>query len=408
MSQMEGIRRRAAETAATAGVLRAMDEEDLIARLADAADLLADRETETGAEARGLLVQSTGLSAEMVDWALETAVGGVTRGALHSLSRSLTPPNGATISRARLAALVLSGNVFTASLRAMLVPLLARVPVIAKASSRDDVFPRLLRRAIELRAPEVAASVEVLTFEGGNVKLEDALFAQADMVAAYGSDATLAEIRARLPATTTFVPHGHGLGAIYVPFAGGRTDIDEVASQIALDVAAYDQRGCLSPHAVWTDAKTEDARALAEAIAEALERLRTELPRGPLPMDRGAQQLQWRGVGATRGDLFEGDGYAVCFEGDAPLRLSPGHRNVAVLSCADEEDLGRRLSPLGVHLKALGIAADIGTRRAIARRLPAPLAPRISAVGQMQTPGLTSLADGQSPWLGLVRFTQVD
>jgi hypothetical protein len=61
-----------------------------------------------------------------------------------------------------------------------------------------------------------------------------------------------------------------------------------------------------------------------------------------------------------------------------------------------------------VHLKALGVATAVGDRRAIARRLPPPLAPRVSAVGQMQTPGLRSLADGQSPWLGLVRFTQVD
>ncbi len=113
-------------------------------------------------------------------------------------------------------------------------------------------------------------------------------------------------------------------------------------------------------------------------------------------------------MGATRGELFEGDGYAVSFEGDAPLRLSPGHRNVSVLTCADEEDLGRVLAPLGMHLKALGVAAAVGTRRAIARRLPSPLAPRVSDVGQMQTPGLQSLADGQSPWLGLVRFTQVD
>jgi len=383
-----------------------MEDEHVISALSRAAADLANAETDIGREGRKLLIRSTGLSAEMIDWGLSTACGNASRGALHTLSHSLRPPEGSVVSRGRLVSLVLSGNVFTASLRAVVLPLLARIPVVAKASSRDDVFPRLLKGAIEARSPELAASYEVITFRGGETSLEDALFAQADVVSAYGSDATLAEIRGRLPATTTFVPHGHGLGVIWIP--AGALDRDGLADRVALDVAAYDQRGCLSPHAIWVGGAADEARTFAARLAGSLEELRTSLPRGALPVERGAQQLQWRGVAAARGDLFEGDGFAVSFEGDAPLRLSPGYRNVSVLSCVDEEDLGRRLLPLGVHLKALGVAADAGARRVLARHLPAPLAPRVSEVGTMQTPPLTSLSDGMSPWTGLVRFTQVD
>jgi hypothetical protein len=126
-----------------------------------------------------------------------------------------------------------------------------------------------------------------------------------------------------------------------------------------------------------------------------------------LPTEVGAAQLQWRGVAAARGELFERDGYAVSWEGDSPLRLSPGWRNVSVLECGGAADLGRRLTPLGVHLKALAVAGDEPARRAVAQALPSPLAPRISAPGEMQTPPIDALADGASPWTGLVRWIEL-
>jgi hypothetical protein len=404
--RLEEVRRRAAEALATASVLRAMDQELVINALSGACLDLADPTSAIGSEARTLLTRSTGLSREMVDWGLETSCGEVSRGALTTLSRTITSPDGAILTRARLLGVILSGNVFTASLRAIVLPLFARIPVVAKASSRDDVFPLLLRRAIEARSAELAASLEVMTFRGGETQLEDALFAQADVVAAYGSDATLGEIRGRLPATTAFVPHGHGLGAIWIPESAVHDE--DVVRRAALDVAAYDQRGCLSPHAIWVNADADTARGFARDLFEALGELEAKLPRGTLPIDRGSSQLQWRGVATARGDLFEGSAHAVSFEGDAPLRLSPGHRNVSVLTAVDEDDFGRRLIPLGIHLKALGVAGPAASRRAFARRLPPPLSPRVSDVGSMQTPPLSSLADGSSPWMGIVRFTQVD
>lgn len=407
MTTPEEVRRRSAVVESTANALREMEEAHVVAAIAGAAAALAEGGSALGREARSRLAESTGLSPEMVDWGLTTSCGGVTPGALRRLIGKANGPPGTVATRARLAAVILSGNVFSASLRAVVLPLLARVPVVAKASSRDDAFPRLFRRAIEESSPELAASLDVLTFRGGETALEDALFAQADVVAAYGSDATLADVRGRLPATTAFVPHGHGLGVIWVP--GEQLERPgDLEARIALDVAAYDQRGCLSPHAIWTSASPDDARRFAERLARELDEVGRRLPRGSLPLEHGAQQLQWRGVAAARGDLFEGDGFAVSFEGEGPLRLSPGYRNVSVLLCADEEELGRRLLPLGMHLKALGVCGEDDARRGLAARLPAPLAPRVSEIGTMQTPPLDGLADGASPLAGLLRWIQVD
>ncbi len=407
------IRAVAAEVGRTAATLRASGRDHVARTLARAAALLADPETPLGADARRLLPSATGLSAPMVDWALRTSLEPVTFDALSTLAHRLAPSDPRYVAAPpRLVAVVLSGNVFTASVRAVLVPLLLGAPLIAKASSREDLFPRLLARALEEADPGLARSFFVLTFPGGTVDLEDALFAQADVVSVYGHDATLAAVRGRLAGTTRFVPHGHGLGVVHVP-AAALIDEDaarRVADAVALDVAAYDQRGCLSPHVVWVERGARiDARAFAALLSRsAFATLARRLPRGPLPTAAGAAQLQWRGVAAARGELFEGDGWAVSFEGEGPLRLSPGYRNVSVLEHDGVDDLAQRLLPLGVHLKSVGVAGDAAARRALADALPPPLAPRVCAAGTMQTPPLDALADGDLPAAGLLRLIDLD
>ena len=398
----DALRARGAELASIEPSRRA----ELLSR---AAALLVDPDATLGRLARERLQASSGLSAPMVEWALQSTLKTASAPALIRLHGQATSAGGegrALVSPG-LVAVVLSGNVFTAPLRALLLPLLFGSPVFAKASSRDDVFPHLLQDALREVDQTLGAALEVVTFEGGDHALEDALFAQADVVSAYGSDTTLAQIRGRLSSTTTFIPHGHGLGAAFIPASAlqDAASAEPLARALALDVAAYDQRGCLSPHALWVERGSAiDARAFAKLLSEVgLAERAKSLPRGPLPVAIGAQQVQWRGVGATRGALFEGDGYAVTYEGDAPFRISPGYRNLAVFDCDGPAHLARRLASLGRHLKCLGVAGDVEARRSLARSLPAPLAPRVTAIGEMQTPPIDALADGELPWAGLIQ-----
>ena len=122
------------------------------------------------------------------------------------------------------------------------------------------------------------------------------------------------------------------------------------------------------------------------------------MPRGPLDTAAGALQLQWRGVASSLYELFEGETHAVSYEGDAPIRPTPGYRNIAVHSVEDRAEAAFLLARFGVHLKALGVApagADLS--------LPPGLAPRVSPPGRMQTPPLLAATDGLPPWHGLVR-----
>jgi hypothetical protein len=403
------VRAIARRVIAAGPVFRALPSGRLVGALAGVSAGLLDPTSSLGALAREILPPSTGLSPAMIEWALRTSAP--SREDVERLAAALAPPSRAIAAPARLAVVTLAGNVFTAGFRALFGPLLCGAPVVVKASSRDDALPRLLERGLSEVDPDVARACAVVTFPGGREDLEEALFADADVVSVYGADHTLADVRARLPGTVRFIPHGHGLGAVFVPreALADEERARAFCTGVALDVAAYDQRGCLSPHAIFVErGGAVPPRELAARIAEhGLARLARELPRGPLPPAAAAAQVQWRGVAAARGDRFEGDGFATSFEGGEPLRVSPGYRNVAVLEC-EAAQLPARLLPLGVHLKALGVAGPDERRRAIARALPPPLAPRVSAVGRMQTPPFDALADGEPPLAGFTRLVDLD
>ncbi|HJL19689.1 MAG TPA: acyl-CoA reductase [Sandaracinaceae bacterium LLY-WYZ-13_1] len=402
------LRETLARLEAAGSALRARSPEAVAASVARAWGSIADPELAPGRAARQRLPESTGLTLPMVAWALSATFEGLSEASLVDAARRMAPPEGAVAAPAGLGVLVLAGNVFTACVQPWSLGLIARAPLLVKASSEDDVLPRLFAEALAAQDPVLGEACAVVTFPGGTPALEATLLSRADVVNAYGSDTTLASIRGRLSPTTHFVPHGHGLGVGYVAALDSRDASRQAAEAFALDVAAYDQRGCMSPHAIFVAPGALGGAAFAEDLAAALDRRAEELPRGALPVDVGGAQLQWRSVARVRGTLHEGDGWAVGYEGEAALRVSPGWRNVMVLDTPDDGAFAAALAPLGVHLKTLGVFGDPATRRALAGALPAPLAPRVCAAGRMQRPPLLALADGRLPWEGLSRWIEVE
>jgi Acyl-CoA reductase (LuxC) len=378
--------------------------------LADAFALLADPRSELGRRARALLPETSGLSAAMVDWGLSHSLAGLDYAQLCSLAGSVAAPHARAVRvrPGRLCAVVLSGNVFTAVLRAAVWPLLLGWPVLAKASSRDDTLPRLFALALAESDPRLGSGFATVTFAADQADELAVLLAQADAVSVFGSDATLASLRAQLRADVAFQGHGHGLGAAFVGREALRDDevARAAAEAFAEDVAAYDQRGCMSPHAVWVEAGAHvSPEGFGALLHGALGALAGRLPRGPVPFEAAARELSYRGVAAVVGTLHEGAGHAVAVEQQGALRVSPGHRNVQVLGTAGPAALCAALAPLGVHLKCLGVAG-IAPADLLAA-LPPRVAPRICPLGEMQRPPPHALTDGVPAWEGLVRYAEL-
>jgi hypothetical protein len=271
--------------------------------------------------------------------------------------------------------------------------------VIAKAATHDDVFAHHFALALRNADAIVADAYCPVRFARDDDAALDALLQHAEVVSIYGDDASVSSIRARARPEARVLPHGHGLSALYLPRESLRSESValDTAQRVALDLVAYDQRGCLSPHfALVERGSVLDARAFCQLLArEALPALERMLPRGQLTTDDKAAAMQWRAAASARGELFANETSAVSYEANLPTRESPGARLLAVHDCDGPSDLAARLSSYGEHLKCLGIAGPRAAREPIMPLFASSeRPPRLCRAGEMQTPPLAAPADG--------------
>ena len=92
-----------------------------------------------------------------------------------------------------------AGNIPSSPLMSLVLGFLARSAQFMKCARGNDLLPRLFAHSIYAIDPKLASCVELATWPGGTEALESALLEQTDSVTATGSDATLDQLRARLP-----------------------------------------------------------------------------------------------------------------------------------------------------------------------------------------------------------------
>jgi hypothetical protein len=390
------IRERVATVVAGAARLRSGSLEERVSWLAKAAVLLADEAINASLD----LATETGLTVPMVEWGLRTTLDTLKPASLRAVASAASADGRTPIS---FLSVVLAGNLFTASVRPIMVPLLLGVPVLAKVASRDRLFPTMLREALRRADPDLGSALELVSFPGGDSKLEAVFVEAATAIAVFGSDDTVSAVRRRHPERAV-IEHGHGVSAAYCGREALCADqTDETIRALALDVCAYDQRGCLSPQVIYVDANTDACERFAKRLArDGLEPFETVLPRGPLPPEVGAAQAQWRGLAEVEGTLVRGNTFAIAIPDASPPRWSPGYRNVTLLPVEGPSKATDSMKPLGGTLKCVGVdALSRATVRAELERADR-LTAYTCALGTMQTPTLDAPADGKPVWYGLV------
>src|SRR5437867_4922256 len=210
-----------------------------------------------------------------------------------------------------LVAHVVASNVPALALPAIALGCLAGAAVLVKSGRDDPLSAPAFQRALTAVDPALAATVVAAYWPGGDLAREDAALGRAEVVVATGSDATLAALVPRLG--RRLIAHGPRWSVAVV----GRAAAAEVDA-IALDVALHDQRGCLSPHAVYV---TGDARGFAERLAAALDAVAVRLPPGPARVDAraAARPLAPAAGGAPRAPVLRGPGGTVLHEQAPPV-----------------------------------------------------------------------------------------
>ena len=368
---------------AAAAALRAWTPRERLARLGDVLETWRDPASPPRETLAAELPGATGFSPAVVARGVALGHAPWTREALGALWEREAGPAARGFDTTSV---LLAGAIPMPTVLALLAPLALGSGVLARPASRDPVTARVFAASLRARDQELGAALEVVEFDHRDDAALGA-FLGAECVVATGSDETVAAIASR--AAGTLVSRGHRLSVAVV---GPDAPREGAADALALDVALWDQLGCLSPIAAYVLGSPADTRRFAGGLAGALERREQELPRGRVPDETAAllaherADAEWRAAAGGGPELHRGTAWTVVAEPDARPRPAPLHRFVRVHPVADVGALRDALAPYARHLAAIGCAGIA---------LPETYgAPRVCALGEMQAPPLSWPQDG--------------
>jgi len=369
------------------------------------------------------LPAATGFTKPMITEGLRRALRDWTSDTLRDLAiRELGPieapdsASGRRVSGFETTAVLLAGSIPMPSLLALIAPLAVRSPVLAKAASRDPLTPHLVAQSIAEADPELGRCIRIVDFAAADESCTRALL-EADCICATGSDATIAAVRSRTRPPRRLVVDGHRLSIAAVVPPENAEHRSELAERLTIDIALWDQLGCLSPIAVYVvDPEPAHAAALAEALAVALADAETKWPRGSIDagaahaiaQQRAEAELRRAAGRAVAIHVSDATTWTVIVEDGPELRPAPLHRFVRVVPVPDPAHLLDAIRPLGTHLAAVAIEGFGEETVGLAHALATLGASRICAPGSLQSPPLDWRHAGRGVLAPLARFSDIE
>lgn len=317
---------------------------------------------------------------------------------------------------ADLAFLILAGNIVGIGIWDIAFCLLCKTPVLVKPSSEEPLMSTLFTQSLAAVAPELANAIAVVPFPSEREELLDAALQQCDAVIVYGTDETVTTIKRRTPAKVRVIERGHRFSVTIVAdeFADERT-----AELLALDVARFDQRGCLSPQVcfVITGREARDkGRDFGLKVAEALRRISVELPPNLRESEKVSMtqfRLTCEMLGATVLAASDASWTVVIWDGgremgDGWRKAACSIRVIHIVAVSSLEEAVNTLKPLGKYLQGIAVAADERQAEWLAEKFGQMGASRICAVGQLQIPPMEWSQDGKHLIADLVRWCDLE
>lgn len=359
------------------------------------------------------LPAATDLSPEMVRFALPFMLEPLQAPALTELldselgdHRVLEKPHGPG-----LILHILSSNLPGLAAVPIALSLATKSAALVKAGHGDRLFPKLFARSIGAIDADLGACIEACYWPGGDLEREGIALSEADLVVAFGNDSTIANIRARRKGS--FIGHGHRVSFALV---GGEvlaetSAAEQAAHALALDVAIWDQRGCLSPQMCFIEGDLDAASHFGGLIAMALQEVAAWLPPGPasvgeqVAVRRFRQEAEWSGIDGRETRVFAASGLTegtVVVERHAAFRPTPLCRTLRVFPLRDTKEMSQLLEPARGVLEGAGLAVSAERRRAATDLLLQAGVHRVSPLGQMQRPPLAWRQGGRprvADWL---------
>jgi len=314
---------------------------------------------------------------------------------------------------------IAAGGIPNPVISSMVLGVLLRSAQFVKCARGSSFLPRLFAHSLYDAEPKLGACLEIAEWPGGSVPLETTLFNEADCVTATGSDETLQKIRQNVPMRTRLVSYGHRVSFAFVAHeALSGFNPKKAAARAAVDVAAWNQLGCLSPHVIYVEhGGGVTAEHFAELLSGELDRLEQAQPRGELPPETAAviaakrafYEVRAAHSPETRRWCSENStAWTVIYEADPRFQLSCLNRFVYVKGVTSLTEALQSADAIRGKVSSVGVAATEDRLPALATELARWGVTRVCPLGQMQNPPLLWRHDGR-PVLGdLVTWTDVE
>jgi hypothetical protein len=329
-------------------------------------------------------------------------------------------PRGAAGGRARafgprLTTHVFSGNVPGLPAQSLACALLVKSASLGKAASEEPLFPALFVQSLAEVDERLAACFAVTWWPGGTEELEAVAFGRAEAVIAYGSEAAIEAVKARVPLGARFVAYGHKLsfGVIGREWLTSER-VEETARRAGYDLAKYDQQGCLSPHLFYVErGGAISPREFAARLADALGQYQQAMPRGRIALAEAAAIRELRAAYEFRVDaaLFESPGdtaWTVAYDEDPRFEASCLNRTIRIKPLDDALEVAELARPVRAYLQTCGAGLDPPRLERLAGALGRLGLDRVCPLGRMPDPSPSWHHDGRFNLLDLVRWTDLE
>lgn len=366
-------------------------------------------------QARDAVSRRTGYSEPMVEYAFDRLFGVLRRdaietviedelGSLDALDRFVE-----RVGRPRAAALPI-GRVCIVSSRTTLgvaiVPaifaLCAKCEVLVK--DREDHLAASFFTTLAENFPEIRDAVAARPWDGVS---NAATLSGFDVVVAFGSDATLADIASNVGYPARVIGYGTKASAGYVTreALAAEPAARTIAAGAARDLVLYESEGCLSLHALFVeDGGAVKAQRFAELVACAMRDAASELPSAFDGARTSARRAAARDLATFRGERYFADAGAQYLAVLDPPPASPPFflpRTLGIHCVERPAEAAQYFERHGIRLEALAIAGDRSDLRELAARTGAA---RIAPFGTLQAPPLGIFHGGRPRIAEFVRW----
>ena len=315
---------------------------------------------------------------------------------------------------------IFSGNVPGVAVTSIIRALLVKSAVVGKAASGEPLFAAAFARAVAQVNADIGNAIAVTYWEGGDEDIERIMFRHADCVVHYGAQASLDDVRKRLPPNVALIDHGPRISFGLISrdaLAADDNDILELAGDVAHAVATFDQQGCVSPHVLFLETGGAiTPRAFAELLAGALQRLAADLPGGNVGAADAAairnlrNSAEFRGISGEDTDVHGPDDLSFTVVHDPRAAFTAGcfNRTITIHPVDRLEDVASLLEPFRAVLQSAAVAAPRHRVDDIAVVLAGSGVTRITNFRDLPWPPPAWHHDGRGPLLELTRFTDLE